>query len=147
MADLEDLKGLVDKIEYSGILNERSLEAYVSYSTYAIFTLKEYVYGRDLAKSTIDKINDTVKAAGFKDIWEMERLTKDMGGTYLLEGFYKLCLLRSFWDFEAYIYYMEQDRPQEKRFYLPRRNPLEIAVHDLEDLGNHKIKVYGVVLG
>lgn len=144
MADLEDLKGLVDKIEYSGILNERSLEAYVSYSTYAIFTLKEYVYGRDLAKSTIDKINDTVKAAGFKDIWEMERLTKDMGGTYLLEGFYKLCLLRSFWDFEAYIYYMEQDRPQEKRFYLPRRNPLEIAVHDLEDLGNHKIKFYGL---
>ena len=144
MADLNDLKGLVNQIEYSGILGEETLEAYVNYATYAIFTLNEYAYGRDLAKSTIEKIDQTVKAAGFKDIWDMERKTKEYGGTYLLDGFYNLCLLRSFWDLEAYMFFMEQDRPQDKRFYLPRMNPLQVVAHDIEDLFNRKIKFLGV---
>ena len=148
MAELDDLKGLVAQLdkESAGILSETALEAYVNYSTYAIFTLKEYRYGRDLALQAAKKVTNTVKAAGFTDIWDMERKTKEYGGTYLLDGFYNLCLLRSFWDLEAYMFFMEQDRPQDKRFYLPRHNPLEVVTRDIEDLFNRKIKFLGVSL-
>ena len=144
MAELDDLKGLVAQIDKKPVVSEAELEAYVNYSTYAIFTLKEYRYGRDLALQAAKKVTNTVKAAGFTDIWDMERKTKEYGGTYLLDGFYNLCLLRSFWDLEAYMFFMEQDRPQDKRFYLPRMNPLQVVAHDIEDLFNRKIKFLGV---
>ena len=144
MAELDDLKGLAAQLDKKSVVNEAELEAYVNYSTYAIFTLKEYKYGRDLALQAVKKVTNTVKAAGFTNIWDMERKTKEYGGTYLLDGFYNLCLLRSFWDLEAYMFFMEQDRPQDKRFYLPRMNPLQVVAHDIEDLFNRKIKFLGV---
>ena len=144
MAELDDLKGLVAQLDKKSVVSEAELEAYVNYATYAIFTLKEYKYGRDLALQAAKKVTNTVKAAGFTDIWDMERKTKEYGGTYLLDGFYNLCLLRSFWDLEAYMFFMEQDRPQDKRFYLPRMNPLQVVAHDIEDLFNRKIMFLGV---
>lgn len=144
MGEIKEFKELVAQLDKVELLDEATLEAYVKFSTYAIFELKEYRYGRELALKAIGKVTKTVKAAGFADIWDMERKTKDYGGTYLLEGFYNLCLLRSFWDFEAYMFFMEQDRPQDKRFYLPRINPLNVVVHDIEDLVNRKIKFLGV---
>lgn len=144
MAEIDELKGLVAQLDKETVVSEAALEAYVNYATYAIFTLKEYRYGRDLALQAAKKVTNTVKMAGFADIWDMERKTKEYGGTYLLEGFYNLCLLRSFWDLEAYMFFMEQDRPQDKRFYLPRMNPLQVVAHDIEDLFNRKIKFLGV---
>lgn len=146
MAELDDLKGLAAQLDKETVVSEAALEAYVNYATYAIFTLKEYRYGRDLALHAAKKVTNTVKAAGFTDIWDMERKTKEYGGTYLLDGFYNLCLLRSYWDLEAYMFFMEQDRPQDKRFYLPRMNPLQVVAHDIEDLVNRKIKFLGVSL-
>lgn len=146
MGEIKELKELVAQLDKVELLDEATLEAYVKFSTYAIFELKEYRYGRELALKAIGKVTKTVKAAGFADIWDMERKTKDYGGTYLLEGFYNLCLLRSFWDLEAYMFFMEQDRPQDKRFYLPRMNPLSVVAHDIEDLVNRKIKFLGVSL-
>jgi len=144
MGEIKEFKELVAQLDKVELLDEATLEAYVKFSTYAIFELKEYRYGRDLALKAIGKVTKTVKAAGFADIWDMERKTKEYGGTYLLDGFYNLCLLRSFWDFEAYMFFMEQDRPQDKRFYLPRINPLQVVAHDIEDLFNRKIKFLGV---
>ena len=118
-------------------------DAYVKYATFAIFQLHEYRYGRDLARNTVEKVTATVKKAKFADVWDMERKT---GGSYLMDGFYNLCLLRSFWDLESFIFYMERDRGQSKRFYLPRINPLQIVAHDLEDLSNRKIKFLGISL-
>lgn len=145
MAELSDLDNLVKgadaRYEEIGYLDEDLTDAYVKYATFAIFQLKEYRYGRDLARDTVEKVTATVKKAKFADVWDMERKT---GGSYLMDGFYNLCLLRSFWDLESFIFYMERDRGQSKRFYLPRINPLQIVVHDLEDLSNRVIKFLGV---
>ena len=115
MANINDLDGLVKQLdkeyEDQGYMSEAMLDAYVKYATYAIFQLDEYKYGRELAKSATDKVTETVKKANFTDIWELERKTWGMR-TYLLDGFYNLCLLRSFWDFECFIFYMERDRVQ-----------------------------------
>ena len=49
MAEIDELKGLVAQLDKETVVSEAALEAYVNYATYAIFTLKEYRYGRDLA--------------------------------------------------------------------------------------------------
>lgn len=130
-----------------GDLDETLCEAYTKACSYAIFTLREYRFGRDLVRSTKDKVKESVKKLGYTDIWQLEKKVLELGGTYyLIDTFYQLCLLESFWDFESYIFYLEQDRPQVKRFYLPRINPLQTVLNDLEDLSNRKIKFYGLSL-
>lgn len=130
-----------------GILDETLCDAYVKACSYAIFTLKEYRYGRDLVRSTKDKVDSSVHKMGYKDIWELEQTVLNLGAQFfLINTFYQLCLLESFWDFESYIFYLEQDRPQVKRFYLPRINPLQTVLKDLEDLSNRKIKFLGISL-
>ena len=145
MEEIETLKEKVAQLDekFTGEIAKDALELYIGYADYAIFKLKEYKYGRDLAKDTIEKINQTVESLGWDDIWQLER---EYGKNYLLDGFYKCCLIRSFWDLEAYIFFMEQDRPQDKRFYLSRKEALNVVVHDIEDLANRKIKFLGISL-
>ena len=143
MAEIDELKKQVSEEVFTGEITKDSLDRFIAYADYAIFKLKEYEYGRELAKDTIEKVNLTVKSLGYTDIWELER---EYGKNYLLDGFYKCCLIRSFWDLESYIFFMEQDRPQEKRFYLSRINPLNKVVNDIEDLANRKIKFLGISL-
>jgi len=149
MANLIDLENLVVQLDskymQQGYLDENMMDAYVKYATFAIFQLHEYEYGRSLAKLTMSKVKQTVKKAGFKNIWDLEQ--RIWGQTsYLLDGFYDLCLIRSFWDLECFIFYMERDRVQSKRFYLPRKDTLKVVVKDLEDLSNRVIKFLGVSL-
>lgn len=146
---MNELKKIIDNLDADynsqGILDERLLEGYVQSVTYAIFSLGEYRYARGLIRSTRKKVIDTVKKAGFADIWALEYALQQTGAeTFLMTGFYQLCLLDSFWDLESFIFFMEQDRPQEKRFYLPRINPLRTVLHDLEDLSNRIIKFLGI---
>ena len=149
MADgnLNGVQGIVRKLDddyiSQGFLDERLLDGYVKNITYSIFQLKEYRYARSLMDLTVEKVGLTVKKAGFKDIWDLELRTWG-NQTYLVDGFYNLCLLNSFWDLESYIFYMERDRTQDKRFYLPRMNPLKTVVGDLEDLANRVIKFLGI---
>ena len=72
MASLKDLDNLVvqlnNRYDELGYLDEDLTDAYVKYATFAIFQLNEYRYGRDLAKSAIDKIEATVKKYGTADL-------------------------------------------------------------------------------
>ena len=144
MEEIEVLKKKVKEVEFDGEITRDALELYINYADYAIFKLKEYEYGRELAKDTIDKIYQTIDSLEWDDIWQFEReYGKD---NYIVQGFYRCCLIRSFWDLESYIFFMEQDRPQDKRFYLSRKDPLNIVVNDIEDLANRKIKFLGISL-
>lgn len=149
LAEFEELKKIVAVLDNDyasqGYLDERLMDGYVKNITYAIFSLNKLRYARDLIGQCLNKVDLTIKSAGFKDVWDME--SKIWGqDVYLLRGFYQLCLLNSFWDFESFIFFMEQDRPQVKRFYLPRVKPLKSVLGDLEDLANRKIKFLGVSL-
>ena len=81
------------------------------------------------------------------DIWEFEKTCQSHDIiSPIVDRYYYLCLLRSFWKLEDFIIYMERYRPQSKRFYLPRMNPLSIITNDIEDLFNRKIKFLGISL-
>lgn len=80
-----------------------------------------------------------------KDIWDVEKVIQDSGSEYeLLNQFYEMLKLESYYRLESFIYYMERKRLCEKRFYYPRRKTLKIVLQDLEDLENRKIKFYGL---
>lgn len=80
-----------------------------------------------------------------KDIWEVEKVVQESGGEYpLLNQFYDVLKLESYYNFESFMFYMERKRHWTKRFYFPRRKTLKVVVKDLEDLENRIIKFYGL---
>lgn len=91
-------------------------------------------------------INSYCKAQfGDKGIWDVEKVIQDSGSEYeLLNQFYEILKLESYYRLESFIYYMERKRSYGKRFYYPRRKTLKIVIQDLEDLENRKIKFYGL---
>lgn len=48
--------------------------------------------------------------------------------------------------FESYLLYMEKNRPDSKKFYIPRRKTLHVVAQDLQDLEERKIEFYGLSL-
>lgn len=80
-----------------------------------------------------------------KDIWEVEKAVQESNSEYpLLNQFYDVLKLESYYNFESFMFYMERKRHWTKRFYFPRRKTLKVVVKDLEDLENGIIKFYGL---
>lgn len=80
-----------------------------------------------------------------KDIWEVEKVVQESDSEYpLLNQFYDVLKLESYYNFESFMFYMERKRHWTKRFYYPRRKTLKVVVKDLEDLENGIIKFYGL---
>ena len=92
-------------------------------------------------------INEFTQKNAGGSIWELERYAQNhdiKGGYKLVDQFYEVLRLESFYRFESFIYFMERKRNWSKRFYYPRRKTLNIVAQDLEDLENRKIKFYGL---
>lgn len=62
------------------------------------------------------------------------------------ELYWNFMLVEAPWVFESYLYYMEKNRPNNKKFYYPRRRTLKVLVDDLQDLEDRKIEYLGVSL-
>lgn len=95
---------------------------------------------------TKELINDyCAKQFNGKGIWEVEKIVQESGSEYpLLNQFYDILKLESYYNFESFMFYMERKRHWSKRFYFPRRKTLKVVVKDLEDLENGIIKFYGL---
>ena len=95
---------------------------------------------------TKELINDyCTKQFNGKDIWEVEKVVQESDSEYpLLNQFYDVLKLESYYNFESFMFYMERKRHYSKRFYFPRRHTLKIVVNDLQDLENRIIKFYGL---
>lgn len=60
--------------------------------------------------------------------------------------YWQYMLLEAPWLFESYLYYMEKNRPDSKKFYIPRKKTLQIVAQDLQDLEDRIIEFYGLSL-
>lgn len=99
----------------------------------------------DRTKELINKYCTDPKQFNGKDIWEVEKVVQDSGRELpLLNQFYNVLKLESYYNFESFMLYMERKRNWTKRFYFPRRKTLNVVVQDLEDLENRIIKFYGL---
>lgn len=97
------------------------------------------------AKELINSYCIDPKQFNGKDIWEVEKVVQESDSEYpLLNQFYDVLKLESYYNFESFMLYMERKRHWTKRFYFPRRHTLKIVVNDLQDLENRIIKFYGL---
>ena len=134
---LNKMVGLVNHIMFT----ERNVAAALEWSSIVKGYIEEY-FTLSYETKVIDGINPI-----FTDFWSLEKLCQEKGGSVsIIDRMYELWLMESFYNFESYIFYLERYREQEKRFYLPRIEPLNTVLHDLEDLSSRKIKFLGISL-
>lgn len=147
MASLEltqSIENYENYIQQHGV-DEAVVNAMVEASKVAILTEKDTEYGLKVSARTKELLNQFVIQRTGGNIWALERYAQDNGMEYdLVNKYYELLKLESYWQFESFVYYMERKRSWSKRFYYPRRKTLKIVVQDLEDLENRVIKFYGL---
>ena len=126
-------------------IDEKVIDYYCKASEYAITQEKDIEYGLEKIKRSKEIINEWLnKNTKFSDIWAVEKEFYGKQNVELVERYYSLLKNEAFYKLDSFIYYMEKNREPSKRFYLPRKQTLEIVCRDLEDLENRVIKFYGL---
>ena len=145
MAELESLISDCEKYISQNGIDENIINAYCEVCQLA---KNEGEIGTMLKCTSRAKelINDyCAKQFNGKGIWEVEKVVQESGSEYLLlNQFYDILKLESYYNFESFMFYMERKRHWSKRFYFPRRKTLKVVVKDLEDLENRIFKFYGL---
>lgn len=127
------------------LVDESVISAYVEACKVAINGEKDIEYGLQLTNRSKGIIEQFCTKQTGGTIWDLEKYTQDHNTPYdLIDKYYELLKLESYYNFESFMYYMERKRNWSKRFYYPRRKTLKVVVNDLEDLENRKIKFYGL---
>lgn len=127
------------------LVDESVISAYVEACKVAINGEKDIEYGLQLTKRSKDIIEQFCMKQTGGTIWDLEKYAQNHNTPYdLIDKYYELLKLESYYNFESFMYYMERKRNWSKRFYYPRRKTLKVVVNDLEDLENRKIKFYGL---
>lgn len=127
------------------LVDESVISAYVEACKVAINGEKDIDYGLQLTKRSKGIIEQFCMKQTGGTIWDLEKYAQDHNTPYdLIDKYYELLKLESYYNFESFMYYMERKRNWSKRFYYPRRKTLNVVVKDLEDLENRKIKFYGL---
>ena len=127
------------------LVDESVISAYVEACKVAINGEKDIDYGLQLTKRSKGIIEQFCMKQTGGTIWDLEKYAQDHNTPYdLIDKYYELLKLESYYNFESFMYYMERKRNWSKRFYYPRRKTLKVVVNDLEDLENRKIKFYGL---
>lgn len=127
------------------LVDESVISAYVEACKVAINGEKDIEYGLQLTKRSKGIIEQFCMKQTCGTIWDLEKYAQEHNTPYdLIDKYYELLKLESYYNFESFMYYMERKRNWSKRFYYPRRKTLKVVVNDLEDLENRKIKFYGL---
>lgn len=126
-------------------VDEELINAYVLATNTAILEEKEIEYGLKISARAKEIIEYYVLKLSGDDIWALERYCQINDEKYtLVDSYYELLKIESYYLFESFIQYMEKDRNYSKRFYQPRRKTLKIVVDDLQKLEDEPIKFQGV---
>lgn len=127
------------------LVDESVISAYVEACKVAINGEKDIEYGLQITKRSKGIIEQFCMKQTGGTIWDLEKYAQEHNTPYdLIDKYYELLKLESYYNFESFMYYMERKRNWSKRFYYPRRKTLKVVVNDLEDLENRKIKFYGL---
>ena len=101
----------------------------------------------DVAKVAFEKENDTewaLKVTSYiKDCcrWAIQSNVEVL---QMDDLYWKTMKSEAPYHFESFLFYMEKNRPQRKKFYENRKKALKVVVDDLQDLEDGKIEFYGL---
>ena len=90
------------------------------------------------------ELNKEVRDICSRSVYNRELSLADREKFYFLNK--RALLFDALDDFDAYIQYLEYDRPAEKKFYLPRRKVLYPIVKDMEALDRRELDFLSVSL-
>lgn len=139
------VKGYEDYINRKG-LDEKAVDAYFQACQAAYLSEKDIEYGLQLIKRykqlNAQLIQKETNGGNFKklEIWSQ----KNKQPFKLIDQMYEVLKYESFYDFESYMFYMEKDRPYDKRFYAPRMCTLHTVAQDLQRLEYDELDTYGL---
>lgn len=127
-------------------IDESVIDAMIEACKVAYQTEKDIPYALKLSKRTKEIIEKFVLNLTGTDIWGLEKYSQESNQQYdLINKYYDILKMESYYMFESFIYCMERKRPFKKRFYQPRRKTLKIVVDDLQNLeDSRKQKFFGL---
>ena len=125
--------------------DERLIEACIEAAKTAFKVEEDEQYGLKITEQTKKYINELVLKKTGAGFFDLERYGMEHDEEYrIINSGYDIYRLESFAKFESYMLYMERNRWQHKRFYLPRRNTLKIVANDMQRLEDDELDVYGL---
>lgn len=150
-----ELKAYVDDIKISlkpfqvenRAVDYELIEALFKASQTAMFREDDVEFSMSCSKKAKELLFERIvkETNGNMNLWELENYcAKNKEPVQEIDLFYKILKQESFYDFQAFIYYMEKDREPEKRFYFPRRKTLRVVLDDLMALERGEFKFYGL---
>lgn len=125
----------------------QTIEAIYKASQVAMFTEKDVGYSLSLTKKAKEYLSERIylETQGEYTLWQLENYTVANNAPYKeIDMFYELLKQESYFDLQAFIYFMERKRRAEKRFYYPRRNTLQIVLQDLTKFERGDYRFYGL---
>lgn len=127
-------------------IDESVIDAMIEACKVAHQTEKDIPYALKVSARTKEIIEQFVMKLTGTDIWGLEKYSQESNQQYdLINKYYDILKMESYYMFESFIYCMERKRPFKKRFYQPRRKTLKIVVDDLQNLeDSRKQKFFGL---
>ena len=127
-------------------IDESVIDAMIEACKVAYQTEKDIPYALKVSARTKEIIEQFVLKLTGTDIWGLEKYSQESNQQYdLINKYYDILKMESYYMFESFIYCMERKRPFKKRFYQPRRKTLKIVVDDLQNLeDSRKQKFFGL---
>lgn len=127
-------------------IDESVIDAMIEACKVAYQTEKDIPYALKVSARTKEIIEQFVMKLTGTDIWGLEKYSQESNQQYdLINKYYDILKMESYYMFESFIYCMERKRPFKKRFYQPRRKTLKIVVDDLQNLeDSRKQKFFGL---
>ena len=135
---IEAIESYEKYISVNGI-TEEAISAYIMAAETAINQEKDKEYGFKITARAKELIETFVLRATGGTIWDLESYCNKNKVSYgILDQYYSVLKLESNDLFDSYLLYLEKNRDEEERFYLPKRKQLNKhgliqAMQDLED--------------
>ena len=138
MASIELQKAVQGYENYINVhgIDEDVINAYVMATETALNVEKDKDFGLKISKIAKEVIETFVLASTGGTIWDLEKYQQNNQTLPydIVNKYYQILKLESFYLFESFIFYMEKNRSWQKRFYQPRRKTLKCVVDDLQSL-------------
>ena len=127
--------------------DESLVNACIEAAKTAFLIEKDEKYGLTITRAAKDYIGEIILNKSGVGFFSLEKYAIDNDIEYsIINAGYDIYRLESFSRFESFMLYIERDRRQEKRFYLPRRCTLRTVANDMQRLEDDELDVYGLSL-
>ena len=135
---IEAIESYENYISANGI-TEEAISAFILAAETAINKEKDKEYGFKVTARAKELIETFVLKATGGTIWDLESYCNKNKVSYgIFDQYYSVLKIESNDLFDSYLLYLEKNRDEEERFYLPKREQLTKhgliqAMQDLED--------------